>query len=136
MAHSHTARRRVRQAWAKENVRRGQRQREVAGKKDVLVISAARAEVLEALQGIMRQLQNGPVSLFDVALEQQIREANASKLLRSLEAAGITEAEKVRRIKRRLPHDVSTKRWRLTEAYRNGLVAFEPHRIAVGGARA
>lgn len=136
MAHSHTARRRVRQALAKENVRRGQRQREIAGKKDVLVISAARAEVLEALQGIMLQLQKGPVSLFDVALEQHIREANASRLLKSLVAAGIVEEERVRRIKHGAPHDVSTKRWKLTEAYQRGPAVFEPHRIAVCGVKA
>lgn len=131
MAHSHTARRKVRQAWAKQNVQVGL-QRKEGRCNNQIGINQHTADAIETLEGIMQQLAaEESVTVFDVTLVQRVADDTARRLLRSLEMAGIIEGvwAKATRISDGQPKDHAKKHYRLTAAYHKGLAVFEPRRL-------
>ncbi len=129
MAHSHESRRKMRKTWAKQNDQVGLQRKECHNR---LGINQFTTQAVETLEGIMQQLDaDESVTIFDVALVQRVQEETASRLLNSLEKAGIVQSEweKFNRVSHGQPMTHARKRYRLTAAYYKGLAVFEPRRL-------
>lgn len=84
---------------------------------------------IETLEAIMEMLQDGAVSIFDVTLTQNVSNATASRLLSTLERAGIVESYLTKRTKNGKATAGVSKLWKLTAAYQKDLAAFEPRQL-------
>jgi len=86
------------------------------------------------LRGIVELLAEGPATICEVEMTQQISDHSRRRLLKILERAGIAEQETVRRTVAGKSERVPTKRWLLTHDFQAGRIAFEPERLArIGG---